>query len=93
MPKSRSFVDITCCRFYLDIGDTSAPPPYPNLPDSPEKKSDGSDKESDDGLKKANTDSSKVEGSSRPPQPPPPTNDDDDFDALSARFNNLRKNI
>ncbi len=64
----------------LGFDGADAPPPYPHAPGAPEGDSDDDEK--------------KGPGGSGPPPPPPhvdpPTNDDDDFDALSARFNNLR---
>ncbi|KAL5963289.1 hypothetical protein TSMEX_008978 [Taenia solium] len=60
-----------------DLLGSESPPPYSH-PDSPsDKKSDSDEQKNKNGKG----------GSSASP----PTNDDDDFDALSARFNNLRK--
>uniref|UniRef100_A0A5K3EUP8 IST1 homolog n=1 Tax=Mesocestoides corti TaxID=53468 RepID=A0A5K3EUP8_MESCO len=61
---------------FHDFKGPEAPPPYQHPDDA-------------SGTKLDDEDEKKASGGSGPL--PPPTTDDDDFDALSARFNNLRK--
>nr|CDS26882.1 protein of unknown function DUF292 eukaryotic [Hymenolepis microstoma] len=69
---------------YNDTFNPGAPPPYPQMDSPSAKKAGGSSSSSGDEESGSNK---KIDT----PPAAPPTNSDVDFDALAARFNNLRR--